>query len=1630
MKKFLKPHARVLAFILSVAIVFTCSYVGISSMAAADTFMGFLEGQGTVEDQSDGSHLITFNHGYTAVTSNYKIDLTKGFKWNFVNAQWAVRFSFKKSFDAAAVPFNFTKLLSSGESATDILFYPTGYGLGITSRVGYTGLNSNAGSSNTSELKLKFQKEVMEGQVYYRLYINGIADYICYPEATFKDLNNYNASEEKFEGAHLGVSVEHAPLSLTVSPFVDKESEVKGDTFIGFNEGAGTVEDRTDGSHLINFSHGYSGVTSNYKIDLSKGFKWNFVNAQFGVHFSFKKSFDEAATPFNFTWLLTSGESATDILFYPQNSSTIGISTRNGYTGLNSSANSASTAELEVKFLKETLDGIVCYRLYINGVADFICFPEETFNNLNNYNATTGKFEGAHIGVSIENTPLSIAIAPVKDKASGAEGDTFEFGHSSNGTVYIRDNGWNDIVFNMTYARATSNYKIDLTRGFKWQYTDAFWGLHFSFLKSADAQPSPFRMTWILNDTDVATDLLFYPDEGRNKVGIATRYDFTGLNDWKGNSPTDLLEMKFKKEILANEVYYRLYINDEGAYICYSEAEFNELNNYNTETGKFEGCYLSVFSEGGAGAFGLYANRDTIPTDRPFVGTNCTVAQTKAPYKLTIDASKAAKSTFTMDLVKGFSFNLSDWPKSGCNWVTVGMAGSYWLMNMEADGSDENTYSIKLNNENGKIVAKMGNSTPTSTGLSITEDHTVSFKYEGGAVDGYRAYIDDVPLQGDGSVIPVDKFKEVNNYYSETDKFSGAFIRFASDSVFTIKNIKGITPAEKFVNTTAGFSYQYSNGIYDMTYSGEDTATATWGTDLTKGILFKLNELTNNADEYVELAFMGSYDDNTSTFGKSIRLRQKDGRLYASVWDGSTESLETDFTTPFNETHILKATPITSMGITTYRITIDGRDFAGLFSIKESDFKKFTNFNKATISFNGANIKITASGGAEISAFAPADEAFANEEGVYYSLINNKYNLDLNDKQSAVSTFRIDLLEGIAFTINELNDIFSIKLANSLWDMSNNVAANTQPILKLKNVDGKLNVSLSNDFNVDKYIPINSKIAGEHIIEAKKATVAGVGDVYKIYFDGVDINSKHYLTAEQFSSLNSYDAMADTYSGAVFRMAAEKAISIQNICVAVPFEGTSSFSYSEPTKDHYNLSFVGTSYERAVSRWKTDLTAGLSFNVTNASGWIMLRFANTFDGMYREIPGTKSNTYQPMIRIEQWFDGSILTSIKIGEVDRYITNLDNYSLTGTHVLTAKLVQDDRTGVMVYKLFLDGMEICKGFTMSQGIFKKINGYNSDNGTFDGANILFASQNGATLENVHELTVGETVEKNDWDTNTNADVVKAKENVYNLNMKAFSSLRAEKAVNMDKGMTFTAESAASDLQFGLAFSMLPEGVLLDVPPIISDEYGMYFNFAKNQDNTYSIRSTTGLYATYNGDLSGKHTYSFVKIKDKNGEDKYTLAIDGKAVFDDGMSTTTYLMLTNASKGSYPTIFTKSDLVIKNLTGEFSEKVIINTDNLWDEDLEFEMEEDEELEEDFFEDDIFDGYEEDEEFEESKEEEEEEPRTERVLVKRVKIKQEPIVSYVMNWWRVIIAITAVGLVVGVVITFVPFKKKDKKD
>ncbi|MBR4073465.1 MAG: hypothetical protein IKK24_05920, partial [Clostridia bacterium] len=841
-----------------------------------------------------------------------------------------------------------------------------------------------------------------------------------------------------------------------------------------------------------------------------------------------------------------------------------------------------------------------------------------------------------------------------------------------------------------------------------------------------------------------------------------------------------------------------------------SLEDFNYYNNYNSQTGEFDGCHLEMLALG-TPKVGIWT-----PTEERFTGSFdgafSYIENAKGFDDITLGNKGRANSTWQFDFLDGVKFAVDGLEENnGNDFVTVGFSANLWELR-KGNFAGNIDKSFKLKNVDGKLAISVFNGTQygsySTLKIDVSKPYTLkAVEVSVGDETLYNFYIG-------GCEIKEFSMTE-DEFYNFNYATGGVYVGFSANTGAELKDVcKAVLGDSPFIET-ANFSSVNKNGSYDMKFGGQGIAISNWQTDLTKGIIFSMDDFTNDdGTDWLQLVFLADNKKTHEVYPVGVIIKQRNGQLYAAATDGFGE-WSTTFFGPAVGTHLLKAVPLEGSGENFYRLTIDGKDFSGVFAIPEQDFKNINNHNQTDDTFTGTHIKFMASQGVKFSVFVPGDAAFVGEDGFTYTTTDNgKYNLSLAEDGYAITSWQAELTEGIAFNVEKLNGVVSLRLANNLWLMSREdgiPTKNRQPLIKLKEENGALYACVSDDDATENYSLLKDvSVSGEHILSAKKSVLAGSEEtVYRLYIDNVEIDGSYYLSLEDFNLINNYDAPSDIFTGATVRFAATKAVVINNIYKAVDFEG-GDFTYREVSEGHYNLN-VGY-YSYAYSKWKADMTAGIAFNVEYANGWIMIRFCNDFETMgIDEV----ANTYQPVLLLRNDEDG-LYAAIMNGLMHKSATKLKGVTLTGTHILNAKLAPD-RTGVMCYRFYLDGMPIVKDYTMSTSVVKKINGYNKEKGIFEGAQVYFSSQNGAIINDIYKLTTGETVTNGIWDTASDAKVTKVGDNTYDMDMKALSSLRSSLAVNIEKGITITAQNGTN---FGIALSMLPGGTLLDVPPVIAD------------------------------------------------------------------------------------------------------------------------------------------------------------------------------------------------------------------
>lgn len=485
---------------------------------------------------------------------------------------------------------------------------------------------------------------------------------------------------------------------------------------------------------------------------------------------------------------------------------------------------------------------------------------------------------------------------------------------------------------------------------------------------------------------------------------------------------------------------------------------------------------------------------------------------------------------------------------------------------------------------------------------------------------------------------------------------------------------------------------------------------------------------------------------------------------------------------------------------------------------------------------------------------------------------------------------------------------------------------------------------------------------------------------------------------------------------------------IQNKMPPVPtdtaFTG-SGFTEEIDESGYYKLTVGSAAY--ACSTWTTDLTKGLIFRINDfGKTWVSLRLS----GDYWKMPegalgGAVEDQYTLLIKNRS---GSIYVSLWNGSTEIGGTNISGVSSTSTHILSVRKVTTSSVGTY-YKLTLDGKDIVPMLSIMESSFNVMNNYDPETKTYGGAYFRFGtSSDTVVISSIRTFESGEEKEINGWITNTKADVSGSDNEGYSLDMDGYSSLKLGKMANLASGIIFKIDNIEEQGQFGLAFSMLKGSASLDIPPALSNDVDVYYSFNDNGDGTVTVLSSAGYSSTVTMDIAKKHTYSIVEVVTTSGDTEYTLAIDGQAVFSQGMTYETFVQLNNGSLGTYPTVFTKSALKISGFNGEFTTPAVsTDDDSLWDDD--WSDDSDDDAWSDDWSDDWNDDWSGDSDDENEWTEVEEavtETKLYKKVLKRVKIEQDPIIVEYSLWWLwLIIAAVAVG---AATITVIIVRKKRK--
>lgn len=509
-------------------------------------------------------------------------------------------------------------------------------------------------------------------------------------------------------------------------------------------------------------------------------------------------------------------------------------------------------------------------------------------------------------------------------------------------------------------------------------------------------------------------------------------------------------------------------------------------------------------------------------------------------------------------------------------------------------------------------------------------------------------------------------------------------------------------------------------------------------------------------------------------------------------------------------------------------------------------------------------------------------------------------------------------------------------------------------------------------------------------------------------------------------SIISYDGVKNL-TASIVKAEDVKKTELPEVPTDKAFDGNNQ-TYSSNEKGYYDLSLQDGGYAR--STWKVDLTSGLIFQMDDfGNGWISLAISGNYWSISDSNLGGSSDEYYTLLLRN--IDGNLHVSLWDGSNEIAGEKLKGISALGSHILSVKKVTTDAVGIY-YKLTIDGKIVVSALSIMESSFNKYNNYNESTGKFDGAYFKFGcgSENGR-INNIRAFKTSDEKEIAGWITNTNANATKAVDDVWKLNMESYSSIKLLKQAELTEGVTFSIDSIENMGQFGLAFSMLKNSSTLDIPPSLNNDNDLYFIFTDNGDSTVKIDSSRGDTAVIDMNLYGTHTYSIAQVINTDGENMYTLAIDGQTVFYDGITYESFVQLNNGNLGAFPTLFSKSDIVISGFTGKLTTPVVgDDSDYGWDDEADEWSDDSDDWEDD---EDWYDDWAYDEDtYDDSDYYDWNDEIGETVLykkvLKKVLIPQEPIVEEYFYWWIVWVCLGVVGIAAGVTVFIVLRKRKLK--
>ena len=512
------------------------------------------------------------------------------------------------------------------------------------------------------------------------------------------------------------------------------------------------------------------------------------------------------------------------------------------------------------------------------------------------------------------------------------------FFKGDDGTYTFRTTGDGSIV---------SDMQIDITKGFEFDLKklEAGW-IEFSFAGNKSD----------LTGGLLERSLLLYDDGGK----LCVQYYRPAFN----YCPTVTLDVPtVGKHIIKmhhGDTNWNCFTVDGvglGGNDAFDDNSVNAINNYNTETGEYEGAHFQILSQyGGTVITG-------IKQYEPPFKLYGSAAYNHSTETVTTSAEGAVVSNYRVDINKGIEFNLEQIPSG---WINI----SFRADKASFDGGLR-SYSVLLRNSNGNLSAQYYTSGYTGntydTGLPAIGKHRVSIAGSSAwaaiQVDGIQVGTEDA-----GSI--AGSFNGMSNYNAETKKYEGGYFQILSEKGglkmsgikehFEPFDVKGSATYTVNADSTCNFST-----------TGTGAIVSNYKVDVTKGIEFNLEQIP---DGWINISFRADKAslDGGLPGGVSVLIFNEGGNLkakYYTSWNYIGQPVDTGLS-----------------AIGKHRVSIAGGSEWAAFQIDGAlvgtedagtiggSFNGMTNYNAETEKYEGGYFQILSEkGGAVLSGLKEAD---------------------------------------------------------------------------------------------------------------------------------------------------------------------------------------------------------------------------------------------------------------------------------------------------------------------------------------------------------------------------------------------------------------------------------------------------------------------------------------------------------------------------------------------------------------------------------------------------------------------------------------------------------------------------------